>query len=95
MSASRRVIGGNGGQRPTIWGFGQSLGVAGLFTCLIKFYRRSSSRGGSVANGSILSVNVGAELKSYMRSGIDLGAAGIATTSHTRQDKPYRVTVTS
>ena len=33
-----------------------------------------------MANGSILFVCAGARLKSYMRSEIDLGGVGIATT---------------
>jgi len=94
-SASARVTGGNGGQRPTIWGFGQSLGAAGLSICRIRRFARSRCRGASVASGFILFVNVGAEWKSFMLSEIDLGAAGTATTSHTQRDRPCRVTALS
>ena len=94
MLANTRVTGGNGATKQTVWVFGLSLGATGLSTCPRKSFARSMSGGDLVANDSIFSVNVDAELKSYTRLGIDLGAVGTATTSPTRRDKPWHGTVT-
>jgi hypothetical protein len=63
-----------------IWASGPSLGAAAFSISRIKLFGRSNSRGSLAGDGFILFVSAGAELKSYMRSGIDLGAVGTATT---------------
>jgi hypothetical protein len=86
---------GNGARRPMRKVFDPSPGATGLSICLIKLLVPSRCRGASGANASILFVSVGVELKSYMHLATAIGAAGTATTSPMRRDKPCRVTAIS